>query len=355
MENLNQPHETFSSPKNRWTDDYRQAIKSHIELETFFECSFPKTQYPIFLPISVANKIKKNGLHSPLGLQFLPSEEENQDLGLADPIGDQTHQKTKQLIHRYHNRALFIPTQNCPVICRYCFRKNELYEEEAVFKQDLEETKSYLLTHPEIEEIIFTGGDPLMVSNEKIKSYLEFLATIPSIKYVRFHTRTPVIIPSRIDDELLTIFENAKKHFKRFLVMIHVNHLEEIGPEEVQAIHKLTHKHIELHSQTVLLKGVNDSAETLYDLFKALIDLNIHPYYLHHPDQVKGGMHFGMSLEMGRKIYQPLRDLLSGWAVPEYVIDIPGGDGKVNAFNPESYNFSGSLINKSGHFTQIYQ
>lgn len=355
MENLNQTTEQLSLNKNRWSDDYRQAIKSHKELETFFECSFPETPYPIFLPLSLANKIKKTGIHSPLGLQFLPSESENHNLGLADPIGDQIHQKTKQLIHRYHNRALFIPTQNCPVICRYCFRKNELYEEDAIFKQDLEETKSYLTNHPEIEEIIFTGGDPLMVSNEKIKSYLEFLAKIPSIKYIRFHTRTPVIIPSRIDEDLLSLFEQAKKDFKRFMIMIHVNHIDEIGVEEKKAIQLLNQKNIEIHSQTVLLKNVNDSAETLYELFKTLIDLNIHPYYLHHPDQVKGGMHFGMSLEMGRKIYQPLRDLLSGWAIPQYVIDIPGGEGKVSAFNPESYHFSGSLINKSGHFSQIYQ
>lgn len=355
MENHKQNPETLDATKNRWLDDYRQAIKSHKELEAFFESQFPQTPYPLFLPLSLAKKIKKVGIHSPLGLQFLPNELENQNIGLADPIGDQTHQKTKQLIHRYHNRALFIPTQNCPVICRYCFRKNELYEEDAIFKQDLAETKSYLLEHPEIEEIIFTGGDPLMVSNEKIKTYLQFLAEIPSIKYVRIHTRTPVIIPSRIDEELLTIFTNAKKHFKRFMLMIHVNHVDEIGTDERQAILLMAEKHIELYSQTVLLKSVNDSTETLYELFKTLIDLKIHPYYLHHPDQVKGGMHFGMSLEIGRRIYQPLRDLLSGWAVPEYVIDIPGGDGKVSAFNPESYHFSGVLINKSGHFTQIFQ
>lgn len=346
--------ETTNLNSSNWQDDYRQALKSSAALEQFFGIPFKDTHYPIFLPLHLAKKIKAQGLNSVLGKQFLPSEEELNQQGLIDPIGDQVHQKTKQLIHRYHNRALFIPTQNCPVICRYCFRKNELYTDEAIFKPDLEETKNYLLAHPEIEEIIFTGGDPFMITNQKINSYLEFFSEISSIKYIRFHTRTPVTMPSRIDQELVEILDKYSKKFVRLLVMIHINHCDELGLDEISTIKKMTASHIELLSQTVLLKNINDNTETLYSLFKKLIDLKITPYYLHHPDQVRGGMHFSLSLEEGRKIYQPLRDLLSGWALPEYIIDIPGGFGKTSAYNPETFQFSGSLINKSGEHSHLF-
>lgn len=346
--------ETTNLKTSNWQEDYRQALKSSADLERFFGTSFEKINYPIFLPLPLAERIKVSGIRSPLGLQFLPHSDENSDEGMPDPIGDQVHQKTKQLIHRYHNRALFIPTLNCPVICRYCFRKNELYVDDAIFKQDLEETKKYLLDHPEIEEIIFTGGDPFMISNAKLESYLSFFNSIESVKYIRFHTRTPVIMPSRIEDELVTILKKYSNQFSRLLIMIHVNHSDELGDKEVNAIKKMSENHLELFSQTVLLKGVNDNTEILYDLFKNLINLKVTPYYLHHPDQVRGGLHFTLSLEEGRKIYQPLRDLLSGWAIPEYIIDIPGGAGKTQAFNPENFQFSGTLIDKSGDYVHLF-
>lgn len=346
--------ETTNLSHSNWQTDYRKALKTSAELENFFEVPFKQINYPVFIPLHLAERIKLLGLQSPLALQFLPHQNEENAMGFVDPIGDQVHQKTKQLIHRYHNRALFIPTLNCPVICRYCFRKNELYADEAIFKQDLEETKTYLLDHPEIEEIIFTGGDPLMISNMKLDSYLAFFSSISSVKYVRFHTRTPVTMPSRIDDDLIAIFKKYADRFSRLMVMIHVNHRDELANDEIASIKKMTTNHIELFSQTVLLKGVNDNTEILYDLFKALIDLKITPYYLHHPDQVRGGMHFSLSLEDGRKIYQPLRDLLSGWAIPEYIIDIPGGEGKTSAYNPENFQFSGTLINKSGDYVHLF-
>lgn len=346
--------ETLNSKITFWQDDYRSALKTSADLEQYFEIPIANTNYPIFIPLSLAKKIKTSGVNSPLGLQFLPHDDENKDMGMQDPIGDQVHQKTKQLIHRYHNRALFIPTLNCPVICRYCFRKNELYSDEAIFKQELEATKNYLMQHQEIEEIIFTGGDPLMVTDQKLDLYLAFFKEIPSIKYIRIHTRTPVIMPSRINEGFIDVVKKYSAHFTRLMLMVHVNHPDEIGTEEMLAIKKLTSSHIEVFSQTVLLKNINDNTDTLYQLFKTLINLKITPYYLHHPDQVRGGMHFTLSLEEGRKIYQPLRDLLSGWAIPQYIVDIPGGEGKTLAYNPENFQFSGTLINKSGSYTHLF-
>lgn len=332
-----------------WQAEFKDAIRSHEDLTEFFQHEFPKTLYPIFIPKVFATKIKKHGIDSPLGKQFLPHEDEDGNLsGRYDPIGDKTHSKGNQLIHRYHNRVLFTPTTVCPVLCRYCFRKNELAQKDEVFNQHFTEAKNYLRANPGVNEVIFTGGDPLILSNEKLASYIQDFAEIESIKYIRFHSRTPVIIPSRIDEGFLAIMTSARELFKRSMLMIHINHVDELDTEVVQAIHDLTSAGIEVLSQTVLLKGVNDKTETLAELFTRLAEIKVKPYYLHHPDEALGAMHFYMGLEVGRKIVHPLHNLLSGWAIPQYVIDIPGGEGKIPAMNPESFTFSGTLLNRHG-------
>lgn len=332
-----------------WQTEFKDALKSQAELNLFFETDFPKTPYPIFIPKSFAEKIKNHGINSPLWKQFLPhQDEETNRSGRYDPIGDITHSKGNQLIHRYQNRVLFTPTTICPVLCRYCFRKNELAEKDEVFNQNFLEAKNYLRANPEINEVIFTGGDPLILSNEKLAGYIQDFSEIESLKYIRFHSRTPIILPSRIDEGFLAIMESAAQIFKRSMLMIHVNHGDELDAEVEMAIKALTSVGIEVYSQSVLLKGVNDTTEILAELFSRLADIKVKPYYLHHPDEALGAMHFHMSLETGRRIVQPLHDLLPGWALPEYVIDIPGGEGKVPALNPESFAFSGTLINRQG-------
>jgi lysine 2,3-aminomutase len=337
-----------------WTQDFKSALKTHKEITEFFECDFPEVKYPIFIPIVFAAKILMAGPGSALWNQFLPhSEENNIDLGRLDPIGDKIHAKNNQLIHRYENRALFTPTTVCPVLCRYCFRKNELASSDEIFDQKFQEAKAYLMANPEINEIIFTGGDPFILSNEKLAFYLQEFAEIESIKYIRFHTRTPIILPSRVDEGLLAILESAKHFFKRSMVMIHVNHDSEITEDVIDAIALLNEQNIELYSQSVLLKGVNDSTEALYNLFSKLADNKVKPYYLHHPDEARGAMYFYLSLEEGRRIFAPLHNKLPGWALPQYVIDIPGGEGKIPAFNPENFEFAGSLINRNGEKVKI--
>ena len=294
-----------------------------------------------------------NGPDSALWKQFLPSIEENSDLGRLDPIGDKIHAKNNQLIHRYENRVLFTPTTVCPVLCRYCFRKNELSEKDEIFNQNFLEAIAYLKANPEINEVIFTGGDPFILSNDKLAFYLQEFSTVESIKYIRFHTRTPVILPSRIEEGLLAVLASASALFKRCMVMIHINHITELTPDVEEAIALLTENNIEVFTQSVLLKGVNDTTESLFDLFSALADLKVKPYYLHHPDEAKGAMHFYLSLEDGRRIFAPLHNRLPGWALPQYVIDIPGGEGKTAAFNSESFEFSGELINRNGEKVKI--
>ena len=268
-----------------------------------------------------------------------------------DPIGDKNFLKAPQLIHRYKSRALFTPTTLCPVNCRYCFRKNELFADEEMFQHDFDKTLQYLNDHPEISEIIFTGGDPLNLSNEKLEKYLTSFSKIQSIKDIRFHTRYPVILPERIDSGFLDLMKKYSKTFRTLSIAIHANHKNEFDPENRAFIKMLSSSGVQLLSQSVLLSGVNDSTETLLDLIHTFLELKIRPYYLHHPDHVAGGMHFYVSLQKGRILYQTLRKELPGWAIPHYVLDVPGGKGKISAFNPESFSFSGKILTLDGEIT----
>lgn len=315
-----------------WITEFQESFRNSKDLASYLNF-LPDSQkveevYPLFLPRRIAEKIKMAGPQSALARQFLPHENELSNAGLFDPIGDQVHFKAPQLIHRYHSRALFTPTNVCPVHCRYCFRKNEISTTDEIFHGDFEKTLSYLKSHPEISEIIFTGGDPLTLGNDKIGKYLEAFSKITHLKDIRFHTRYPVILPSRIEPGLINVLNELRPHFRTISIAIHINHFDEIDDQFKEAISLLNQNFFQLLSQTVLLKGVNDSGQDLLKLFDALIGLKVRPYYLHHPDQVKGGMHFYLPIEAGRKIYSEIRQKLPGWAIPHYVLDIPGGHGK---------------------------
>lgn len=346
-----------------WTSEFKDSFKTLKDLYLFLGWTIPSAHlgvektYPIFVPRRLAQKIKDEGPLGILAKEFLPLDLElDQDLngkGFDDPIGDKSYLRAPQLIHRYESRALFAPTTICPVHCRYCFRKNELNTSDDIFQQDFEKTLSYLKEHREISEIIFTGGDPLTLSNERLEKYLKAFSEIPSIRDVRFHTRYPVILPERIDQGLLDVLNRYSKVFRTVSVVVHTNHVNEFDSTVDRAIERLCETKVQLLSQSVLLKGVNDSKESLMELIQKLMDLRIRPYYLHHPDRVKGGMHFYLPLSEGRKLYHSLRKELPGWAIPHYVIDIPGGHGKVSAFNPETQNYSGTLLSKDGEAIMI--
>lgn len=335
-----------------WKSDFQFAFKKSSDLFSFLgwkdDCSLVEEKYPIFIPQKLALKIKKQGPNGTLAREFLPNNKEISEQGLIDPIGDKEHYKAPQLIHRYYSRALFTPTSVCPVHCRYCFRKNELNANDELFASDFDKTLDYLKRHPEINELIFTGGDPLTLSNEKIRTYLKAFSEIESIKDIRFHTRYPVILPSRLDADFLKLMKEFSLTFRTLSLAIHANHIDEFDVEADQKIKELSQTGIQLLSQTVLLKGVNNHLDTLTNLINHFIYLKVRPYYLHHPDQVRGGLHFYLGLEEGRLLYGQLRSKLPGWGVPHYVIDIPGGSGKVTAFNPETTQFSGQLIGISG-------
>jgi lysine 2,3-aminomutase len=336
-----------------WQHELKQAFRDSQSLRSFLGFDFSldvATDYPLLVPRNLALLIKEQGPNGALARQFLPHADELSETGLLDPIGDEEYSKTSQLIHRYDNRALLIPTTVCPVHCRYCFRKNELQSD--MFANDVEATLNYLSANPQIEEVIFTGGDPFMLSDEKLANWLTLLATIASIKFVRFHTRFPVILPERLTLELQTMLEGFQERFQ-ILMVVHTNHADEWTKNAEQSVKNFRPQGVRWLSQSVLLKGVNDSVTDLAGLFRKLATLNIEAYYLHHPDQVRGAMHFWLPLEEGRMIWGQLRTQVPGWMLPQYVIDIPGGHGKVSAFNPEGHHFSGSLLNRSGQLVAI--
>lgn len=347
-----------------WKEQMRTSIRTYEELQNFLSLSSPQPipsqiSYKLFLPKHLAQLIKDQGPQSPLWKQFIPSADEDegslQDQGSNDPIGDHHYAKKGQIIHRYKNRLLFTPTSLCPIACRYCFRKNELSSQDPLFDPDFSATLLYLQNHPEVCEIIFSGGDPLVLSDEKLKFYLESFQQFPHIKYIRFHSRTPIVLPSRITLSFLSLLKNFQKNFQKIQLVIHVNHRDELYPEVEAGLQQLYHHGIEILAQTVLLRGVNDTLPDLIQLFTALVDMNIRPYYLHHPDRVKGGMHFYLPLEKGRELYAGLKDNLPGWAIPHYMLDIPGGEGKIWAFNPETFTYSGQMINRHGKTVNVQE
>ncbi len=316
-----------------WQQDFRLALKSLTDLEEYFEVGFPQTPYSQFIPRPFALKIKNAGEGSPLWRQFLPADEESEDGGLVDPIADEHYSKGKGIIHRYKNRILYTPTEVCPIQCRYCFRKNELLQNSDVFKNNLEVAINYLENNPQVEEVILTGGDPLVLANHKIEQILEAFSKVPSVKMIRFHTRTPIILPNRLDDELLDLLKRYAHKFTILSLVIHTNHLSEWTPEFLYALQKLRPLGINLLSQSVLLKGVNDNWLDLKVLFSSLVANGVNPYYLHHPDPTKGAMHFMLSREEGELIYKKLKEESSGFLLPHYVVEQPNGAGKIFALN----------------------
>jgi len=297
----------------------------------------------------MADKIRQNNGQGALAAMYLPHQNEIdrllQSAGMIDPIGDHRHQESgSRLIHRYHNRILLPLTTSCPISCRFCFRRNEMEEEREMFQIHHNRVREYLLRHPEVEEVILSGGDPLMFDDEMLKRVISFL----DVPYLRIHTKTLTVLPSRVDASFIELLTRWKAQFKKVTLVIHINHLDEIDHQVVTALDSLDKTGIQLLAQTVLLNGVNDNPESLSELFIQLTNHNIRPYYLHHPDRVRGGMHFYLPLERGRKIYRQLRSLLPGWAIPQYVIDIPGGAGKVEAAGGETLQSPNQLIDLDG-------
>lgn len=268
-------------------------------------------------------------LNDPVARQYLPRLEELEirPEERVDPIGDDPHSPVKGLVHRHKNRVLFMPVFVCAAYCRYCFRREVVGSaENALNPQDRRRALDYIREHSQISEVILTGGDPFVLSARKLSDLVQELAAIDHIKTIRFHTRAPMAWPKRITPEFCAAFAGLKQ---AVYICLHINHVQEITEDVRAAINNLRASGAMLLSQSVLLRGVNDHADTLVDLMTALTEIQIKPYYLHHPDLAPGTAHFRVSLEHGQALMRELQSRLSGLSIPRYMLDIPGGFGKV--------------------------
>jgi lysine 2,3-aminomutase len=260
--------------------------------------------------------------------QFVPDTRELQTTPeeRADPIGDDVHEVTPGLIHRYPDRALLKLVSACAVYCRFCFRRETVGQGEAMSKSDIADALAYITAHPEIWEVIVSGGDPLVASPRRLASLTAALGAIDHVKIVRFHTRVPVVAPERVTPALIA---SLKADGVTTWVAIHANHPAEFTDESRAALARLADAGIPLVSQTVLLRGVNDDAATMSALMRAFVEARIKPYYLHHADLAPGTAHFRTGIDEGQALMKALRGAVSGLCQPTYILDIPGGHGKV--------------------------
>ncbi|MEQ1409076.1 lysine-2,3-aminomutase-like protein [Neorhizobium sp. Rsf11] len=286
-------------------------------------------RYAIALTPTVVSLIDRGDPNDPIARQFVPDPDELLATPdeRADPIGDHAHSPVKGIVHRYPDRVLLKAVHICPVYCRFCFRREMVGPEGdgTLSPKELAAALTYIREHPEIWEVILTGGDPLVLSPRRLVAIMRGLADIAHVKIVRFHTRVPVVEPDRVDGELI---EALKDSGKVVYVALHANHPREMTQTARAACARLVDAGFPMVSQTVLLRGVNDDPAVLGELMKAFVEARVKPYYLHHPDLAPGTGHFRLDIEEGQKIVSALRGKISGLCQPTYVLDIPGGHGK---------------------------
>lgn len=247
---------------------------------------------------------------------------------LEDPIGDDRHSPVPGIVHRYADRVLLKPVHVCAVYCRFCFRREKVGPGSEMLKSDdLDRALDYIRNAPKVWEVILTGGDPLVLSPRRLQEIVTALSAIDHVKIIRLHTRVPVANPRRVTDELIAALDSPKAVY----AVLHCNHASELTEAVQAAAQRFIRAGIPLLSQSTLLAGINDNPDTLDALYRRLTEMKIKPYYLHHPDKAPGTGHFRLSLRRGQEIVQALWGRLSGIARPSYMLDIPGGHGKVSA------------------------
>jgi lysine 2,3-aminomutase len=292
------------------------------------------SRYPVLLSDHYLSLIKEEG--DAIWKQCMPDFRELDDLDQdPDPLHEEQLSPIPGLIHRYPDRVVLLVSNRCAVYCRFCMRKRMVGSTEApMTTEQLQHALAYIAAHTSINDVILSGGDPLMLDDESLEQVLTGLRAIPHVSVIRIGTRIPVTLPGRITKKLCSLL----KQFHPLYINTHFNHPDEITAESRQACHLLADAGIVLGNQTVLLKGINDSVETMKTLVTGLLAMRIKPYYLHQMDLVRGTGHFRTSVQNGLEIIRGLRGHVSGLAIPHYVIDLPGGKGKV-ALLPDDVTF----------------
>lgn len=261
--------------------------------------------------------------HLPVGGEFITTPGED-----PDPLNEDHDMAAPGLVHRYPDRVLFLTTGFCSTYCRYCTRSRMVGETDGEYSFSMsnwEKAAQYIEAHPEIRDCLLSGGDPLSIGDDKLEWLLTRLRSIPHLEFIRIGTKIPVVMPQRITKDLC----NMLKKFHPLWMSVHFTHPEELTPETIEACNRLADAGIPLGSQTVLLKGINDDINILKPMFHGLLKMRVKPYYLYQCDPVSGSAHFRTPVEKGLEIIRQLRGHTTGYAVPQFVIDAPGGGGKV--------------------------
>ena len=285
-------------------------------------------RFSVAITEDMAALIEPGDSNDPIAAQFVPSAAELETAAeeLSDPIGDERWAPVPGIVHRYPDRVLLKPTLICPVYCRFCFRREVVGKRPAMLDAAaLRRAYDYIRWRPEIWEVVVTGGDPFVLAPRRIAAIVRRLEAIPHVGVIRFHTRVPIVDPSRVTDALIA----ALAAEKALWVVVHANHPRELTPEAKTAAARLVRAGIPVLSQTVLLRGVNDDAAVLEALFRGLVAMRVKPYYLHHADLAPGTARFRTGIAAGQALVRSLRGRVSGLCQPTYILDIPGGHGKV--------------------------
>lgn len=280
--------------------------------------------FPVRVTRSFWDRIDAKDPNDPLGRQVLPDVRELSVEGLVDPVGDAAVSPVPWVVHKYPHTVLLMVTKRCHLYCRYCFRRTYAPgEREEPTAAELDAAVAYI-SNSGVDEVILSGGDPLSLRDDKLFSLIDRLR--PAVRRIRIHSRAPVTKPDRVTERLVAGLAARKPVW----MVIHCNHPRELAPDVIAALERLQAAGISLLNQSVLLRGVNDDVNTLVELSNSLTNIGVKPYYLHHPDQVQGASHFGVSVEEGLALYAELRTSVNGVALPRYVIDPPDGGGKVD-------------------------
>lgn len=305
-------------------------------------------RYAVAVTPTSLQLIDPNDPDDPIARQFIPHEAELDPApgDLFDPIGDAAHSPVEGIVHRYRDRVLLLPTHTCASYCRFCFRRETVGPGGAgdLSPEALERALAYIASRHEIWEVILTGGDPLILSPRRLGQMMAALKDIGHVKVVRLHSRVPAVDPARITPALVIAL---KRSGKAVYVALHANHPRELTLEARAACARLIDAGIPMLSQTVLLRGVNDDPDTLTQLMRAFVETRIKPYYLHQADLAPGTAHLRTTLAEGRTLMRSLRGAVSGLCQPTYVLDLPGGHGKVPV-GPDYLGEDGAVQDPSG-------
>ncbi|KQE87709.1 EF-P beta-lysylation protein EpmB [Acinetobacter lactucae] len=331
--------------EQNWQSQLSDLITDPSELLSLLELSseqllsgaiLASEKFKLRVPRAFVGKMNAKNPLDPLLLQVLPHhlELEEHPEFVTDPLGEEAANQLPGVLHKYKSRFLLTLTGACAVHCRYCFRRHFPYQENLPKNEDWLNIKNYIEANPNINEIILSGGDPLTLSNRKLALWLERLSSLKQIQILRIHSRVPIVIPNRIDEELISLLKNSRL---RIVLVVHSNHASELDDFTCSKLLQLSDHHITVLNQAVLLKGVNDSAQTLVDLSYRLFEARVMPYYLHVLDKVKGAQHFDLESSKIDEIYRDVLANLPGYLVPKLVREIAGEKNKTPLFGATTF------------------